>query len=142
MVDTITEKLSIDQTKDNPIDKFPWVPFGRSLLSSIESLEFIDKAWLQNNLALVLKDLGDYQGAKSLLEKAVKLAEQNFGVEHPTTAVRYSNLALVNFELKEKDAAITLLEKAYRVYRNHLGEEHPTTKLIKENLDIVKQQAS
>ena len=46
-----------------------------------------------SNLATVLQDLGDYAGAKELLEKAMRSDEQNFGPEHPTTALSYSNLA-------------------------------------------------
>ena len=44
-----------------------------------------------SNLALVLQDLGDYAGAKELLEKAMRSDEQNFGPEHPTTAVRFES---------------------------------------------------
>ena len=55
----------------------------------------------QNNLAIVLKDLGDYEGAKGLLDKAVASPEKNLGPDHPTTAVRYSNLALVLMNVKK-----------------------------------------
>ena len=93
LVETFSQKLSIDQTKDNPIHKFPWIPFGRGLLDRLGEAAVAGKSELQNNLALVLQALGDYAGAKELLEKAMRSDEQNFGPEHPTTAVSYSNLA-------------------------------------------------
>ncbi|MDY6835048.1 MAG: tetratricopeptide repeat protein, partial [Chloroflexota bacterium] len=92
LIDSITEKLSIDQTKDNPVDKFPWMPYGTSVLKVFPSSSDVGISRLQNNLATVLKDLGDYEGAKELLEKAKRSAEKNFGQDHPTTAVSYSNL--------------------------------------------------
>ncbi|WP_083766237.1 tetratricopeptide repeat protein [Chloroherpeton thalassium] len=41
----------------------------------------------------MLKDLGEYEAAKTLLEKAVKSDEKNFGEAHPYTARSYSSLA-------------------------------------------------
>ncbi|TAK44530.1 MAG: tetratricopeptide repeat protein, partial [Saprospiraceae bacterium] len=83
LIATFTEKLGMDYTKDNPVDKFQWIPYGQAVLLSVEHLEFSEKAELQNNLALVLQALGDYAGAKGLLEKAVASAEKNFGPGHP-----------------------------------------------------------
>ncbi|MDY6835992.1 MAG: tetratricopeptide repeat protein, partial [Chloroflexota bacterium] len=91
LIDSITEKLSIDQTKDNPVDKFPWMPYGTSVLKVFPCSSDAGISQLQNNLAGVLKDLGDYEGAKELLEKAKRSAEKNFGPDHPSTAVSYSN---------------------------------------------------
>ena len=33
IIESVTEKLKIDQTKDNPVDKFPWIPYGKSVLN-------------------------------------------------------------------------------------------------------------
>ncbi|MDV7396258.1 tetratricopeptide repeat protein, partial [Arthrospira platensis SPKY1] len=86
LVKAFAEKLSLDQAKDNPVDKFPWVPYGQAVLAAAEHLEFEEKGVLQNNLGLRLSDLGDYAGAKTLLEKALASDERNFGEQHPTTA--------------------------------------------------------
>ncbi|MCO6491153.1 MAG: tetratricopeptide repeat protein, partial [Phaeodactylibacter sp.] len=114
LVQAFADKLSIDQTKDNPIHKFRWAPFGLALLETLGAAELEEKSRLQNNLATVLQDLGDYQGARELLEKAMRSDEQNFGAEHPTTAVRYSNLATVLQDLGDYQGARELLEKAMR----------------------------
>ncbi len=146
LIDNVSALLEIDQTKDNPIDKFQWVPFGKGLLKIIE--EQVDKtteeenkiALLQNSLALVLKDLGDYEGAKTLLQKAMLSAEKNFGLEHPTTAVRYNNLAAVLQELGDYEAALELSGKAIGIFENKLPSGHPTVRRAKSIYDSIIQK--
>ncbi|MFO0592719.1 MAG: tetratricopeptide repeat protein [Polyangiaceae bacterium] len=46
-----------------------------------------------SNLALVLKDLGDANGARPLLERAVAMAEKRLGPAHPNTRLFRKNLA-------------------------------------------------
>jgi len=133
LIGRITSCLRVDQTKDNPVEKFRWIPFGIALLAPFpDSLE-ADIATLQNNLALRLKDLGDYAGAKGLLEKAMRSDEQNFGPEHPTTAVSYSNLALVLQDLGELEEALDYSGRAVRIFQQRLPEGHPYIQLA---LDI------
>lgn len=79
-----------------------------------------------SNLALVLKDLGDYFQAKELLEKAVVSNEKNFGPEHPTTAVSYSNLALMLLDLGDYEKAFGLSEKSVKVLTSTLPAGHPS----------------
>ncbi len=137
VVEAVAERLSIDQTKDNPVHKFPEIPYGRALLERIEALDFPEKARLQNNLALVLQDLGDYAGARDLLEKALRSDEQNFGPDHPTTAVSYSNLAAVLHALGDYAGARDLLEKAVRSDERNFGPDHPTTAVRYSNLGTL-----
>ncbi len=139
LVEQVRKKLSIDQTKDNPVDKFQWIPFGKRLLEIFEQEYPSELSHLQNNLALVLQDLGDYEGAKALLEKALASDEQNFGEAHPTTAVSYSNLALVLKALGDYEGAKALLEKALASDEQNFGEAHPTTAVRYSNLALVLQ---
>ncbi len=137
LIESLSNLLSLDQAKDNPIDKFPWVIFGKNLLSkdSFNQEPLVGK--LQNNLALVLQDLGEYGGAKELLEKAKKSAEKNFGKDHPDTAVRYSNLATVLKDLGDYEGAKELLEKAKISDEKNFGENHPNTAIRYSNLAMV-----
>ncbi|MEZ5045324.1 MAG: tetratricopeptide repeat protein [Saprospiraceae bacterium] len=139
LIEQVTSKLSMDYTKDNPIDKFQWIPYGNAILKALPTSDAAPIANLQNNLALVLKDLGDYQGAKTLLEKAMQSDEHNFGKDHPTTAVRYSNLALVLQDLGDYQGAKTLLEKAMQSDEHNFGKDHPTTAVRYSNLALVLQ---
>ena len=138
LVGAIAGKLHLDGAKENPVDKFQWIPFGRAVLAAL-SLEIEGLSILENNLALRLKDLGDYVGAKALLEKALQSDERNFGTDHPTTAISYSNLALVLQDLGDYAGAKALLEKAVQSAERNFGADHPTTGGSYSNLATVLQ---
>ncbi len=137
LIENITNKLHVDETKDNPVDKFIWIPFGEAILFVFEKNTSPKIAALQNNLALVLQDLGDYTGAKKLLNKAMISDEQNFGVNHPNTAVIYSNLALVLQALGDYAGAKELLNKAIISNEQNFGVNHPNTAKSYSNLALV-----
>jgi len=140
IIDSVTEKLKIDQTKDNPVDKFPWIPYGKSVLSIFEKSDDARISNLQNNLAMVIKALGDYEGAKKHLEKAMRSAEKNFGPDHPTTAVNYSNLALVLQALGDYEGALKLSEKSVRIFKKVLPGGHPNIKIVSDIYESIKKQ--
>ncbi len=143
LLSNITSELSIYQLKDNPIDKFKWIPYGKSVLTQFITNTVPSLAILQNNLALVLRNLGGKKNlleAKKWLEKAIDSAENNFGETDSTTATRYSNLALVLQALGGKEnlqEAKRLLEKAINSPENNFGEAHPTTAVRHSNLALV-----
>lgn len=136
-LDAITGRLYLDETRDNPVDKFTWIPFGKALLANFDNVADGEMAVLQNNLALVLRELGDYRGAKALLEKALASDEKNFGTDHLKTANRYSNLALVLKNLGDYQGAKELLEKALTFAEKNFGADHPTTASYYSNLATV-----
>ncbi|MDQ2862349.1 MAG: tetratricopeptide repeat protein [Bacteroidota bacterium] len=74
-------------------------------------------ATLYSNLATVLQDLGDYEGARVLLEKAVASDEKNFGKGHPSTAGSYSNLAMLLRNLGDYEQALELSGKALAIFK-------------------------
>jgi len=45
-----------------------------------------------NNMALVLKDKGDLEGAKTLYSEAALLLEESLGADHPNSQATRSNL--------------------------------------------------
>lgn len=137
LITSISQKLEIDQTKDNPIDKFQWIPFGKVILVHFENEIDSKIALLQNNLAVALQDLGDYPEAKRLLEKAMILNESHFGENHLTTTNSYSNLATVLKALGDYEEAERLLNKAIIFAENNFGENHPTTVNFYSNLATV-----
>lgn len=136
---SLIDKLFLDETKENPIDKFPWIPFGKALLAICKDDAFPEIGHLQNNMALRLKDQGDYSAARDLLEKAVISAEKDLGPDHSTTATRYSNLATVLKNLGDYTAAKTLLEKAIASDEKNFGPDHPMTVIDYSNLATVLQ---
>ena len=137
LIESITSKLSLDQAKDNPVDKFIWTPFGKILLDYFNDDYSAGISTLQNNLALRLQNLGEYEAAKVLLEKAIASNEKNFGEGHPSTAINYSNLALVLQDLGDYEGARVLLEKALASDKKNFGEGHPFTAIRYSNLAMV-----
>ncbi|MCD4746243.1 MAG: tetratricopeptide repeat protein, partial [Bacteroidales bacterium] len=125
LLETVTALLSIDQSKDNPIDKFPFIPYGDAIIELFPGTNHPDVAQLKNNLALVYQDLGDYEKARDLLESALKSGLKNFGEKHPNVAVRQSNLALVYQDLGDYEKARDLLESALKSDIKNFGEKHP-----------------
>ncbi|PKK35334.1 hypothetical protein BWI96_17550 [Siphonobacter sp. SORGH_AS_0500] len=137
LLENITKKLSIDDTRDNPVDKFKWIPFGTLLVELFKETGSISLSNLQNNLAVVLQDLGAYEQARVLLEQAVELDELNYGKTHPSTAISYSNLALVLQELGAYEEARVLLEQAVELAELNYGKRHPSTARSYSNLALV-----
>ena len=142
LLDVVTMKLHSENTiKEIPQEYLPYISnFGNAILSVFVGSEKPEINTLQNNLALVLKALGDYQGAKSLLETAVNSAEKNYGKSHPTTAVGYSNLATVLIDLEEYKQALDYENKALKILEQHLPENHPNIKTVKKFITYIKKQ--
>ena len=92
-----------------------------------------------SNLAAALQDLGDYNGARTLLEKAVDLTQKKYGPNHPATGITYSNLATVLRDLGDYSGARTLLEKAVDLAETNFGPYHSTTALWYSNLATVRR---
>jgi tetratricopeptide (TPR) repeat protein len=139
LIDNLTGLLHIDQTKDNPVDKFPFIPYGEAALAVFPDSIDAKISRLQNELALVLRVFGDYAEAKVLLEKALRSEAANFGENHPNTAVFYANLAVVLQDLGDYTGSKALLEKAMLINEANFGENHPTTAASYSNLATVLQ---
>ncbi len=137
LIESVTDLLDIDETKDNPVDKFQYIPFGEALLKRIPDDTSPQKALLQNNLALVYREMGDYKRARDLLKEALASDLKNFGPDHLRVAVRKSNLALVYEDLGEYERARKLLEEALASDLKNFGPDHPDVAVRKNNLALV-----
>jgi tetratricopeptide (TPR) repeat protein len=87
-----------------------------------------------NNLAHLLKDQGDFTGARPLYERALATYEKALGPEHPDTATSLSNLARLLHDQDDLVGAGTLYERALATYEKALGPEHPVTATSLNNL--------
>jgi len=140
LIKSLSALLDIDQAKDNPIDKFKYIPLGDAVLKRIPDDTHAETSVLKNNLANVYSDLGEYEKARDLLEAALKSALENFGERHPTVAVSQSNLANVYSDLGEYEKARDLWMKAYEIFARVLGEQHPHTKTVKSFLEHLNKE--
>ncbi|MFZ5515226.1 MAG: tetratricopeptide repeat protein [Candidatus Zhuqueibacterota bacterium] len=139
LCESVSGLLAIDRTKDNPVEKFQYIPPGRAIVDRAGERFPNELAKLKNNLALVYKELGDYGRARDLLEAALAANIKHFGQGHPTVAKCQSNLALVCKDLGEYGRARDLLEAALAADLKHFGEDHPTVATRQSNLALVCQ---
>src|SRR6185295_10157429 len=65
-----------------------------------------------NDLAIVLKDLGDYANAKALFERAVAIDEKALGPDHPILGLHLSSLGSALLDNGEYANARPRLERA------------------------------
>lgn len=89
-----------------------------------------------NNLAIVRYQVGDKNGAATLLEKVVAIRE---GSRSGQYANNLQNLALIRGELGEKDAALALYQDAVAMWTEALGETHPRT--LRARFDLADAHA-
>lgn len=87
--------------------------------NNIETVENI------NNLATVVRLLGDNETARSLYERALLIREQHLGPEHPKLPINLNNLALVLRNLGELEKAKALSERALAISKKTLAPNHP-----------------
>ena len=74
---------------------------------------------------MVLKDQGDYQGAKLKLERALAIDEKVYGPEHPSVATNLVNLGMVLKNQGDYQGAKLKLERALAIDEKVYGSEHP-----------------
>ena len=91
----------------------------------------------QSNLALVLRDLGDLEGAKGLLSEALEADQQNFEPGHPEIAKDQSNLATVLRALGDLEGAKGLLSEALESDKQSYALGHPEIAIKQSNLALV-----
>ena len=106
----------------------------KTLLTAEKVKHKADIATCQSDLALVYQNLGEYEKARDLLEKALKSDIENFGEKHPNVASKQSNLALVYKDLGEYKKAYDLLENALKSDIENFGEKHPNVATSQSNL--------
>lgn len=94
-------------------------------------------AEILDRLGRFAQDLGHYDRAARLMEKALALDLKNFGADHPTVAVSQSNLATVYRNLGLYEKARDLLESALASDLKNFGKDHPTVAIRQLSLGAV-----
>ena len=139
LLETVNAKMVVDDDKDNPVDKFVWIPFGYAFLQALPSEMSPDIARVQYQLGRLLQFRGDYTGAKALFEKAVAIDEYHYGPDDPVTADSYTNLAMTLRYMGDYEGARLLFEKAIASSERAFGSEDRRTIMDYSNLAMVLQ---
>ena len=80
---------------------------------------------------------GEYQKAKELYEKAIRINERVFGEEHSNTVISYNNLAGVYAAQGECKRALIFYRKSYNILLLKFGQNHPDTQIVYESMQQV-----
>jgi len=137
LIEVITSNLGRGDITDNPVNRFKWVSFGKTILKNIQDDTSDEITSLQFNLAIVLRHLGNFKEAKVLLEKAVQSCENKLGQNNITFNEFDTNLASVLQDLGDYVGAESKFRKALDWAEDNLGEDHPITANRINNLALV-----
>ncbi|HEX4604143.1 MAG TPA: tetratricopeptide repeat protein, partial [Candidatus Angelobacter sp.] len=79
-------------------------------------------------------------GARANFERALKIDEAIYGMDHPTVAIRLSNQGSVLRDLGDLAGARANYERALKIFKNALGDDHPSTRTVQRNLDSLNEK--
>ena len=81
-----------------------------------------------HNFALLLRDQGDFAGARPLFERALAICERTRGADHPDTNIVRCNLSRLLLRIGHPTEALSLGETALTGFEKVLGQNHRFTK--------------
>ncbi len=87
--------------------------------------------------AVFLYRYGLYHDAEEIYLRQIVLAEELYGLEHPSTATSYNNIGLVYDNQGDYGKALEYYLKALAIHEKTLGREHPSTATSYNNIGLV-----
>ena len=106
-----------------------------ALAAERSKLQITGSLW--NNLGMYLHNLADYERAKGILKRALKIDETAYGPDHPNVAIRVNNIGMVLQELGELQEARIYLERALKIDETAYGPDHPNVAIRVNNIGMV-----
>jgi eukaryotic-like serine/threonine-protein kinase len=95
------------------------------------------EASLLVRIAAVHRELGAYDEARTLHERALAIREEALGPDHPSVAGSLNSLAIVHTDLGAFDDSKALHRRALAIRENVLGPKHPEVATSLSNLAAV-----
>ncbi len=86
------------------------------------------------HLGLIEGKMGKSKDALPRYFKALELAKEKYGENHPDVATSYNNIGAVYKDLGEYEKALEYLQKASKIRLQVLGENHPDVALSYNNI--------
>ncbi len=81
-----------------------------------------------------MQDLEDYQGAKILYERALRIVDKQLGENHPYAASSANNLGIILQALGDLQGAKALYERAFKIDELIFSIDHPKIAIDANNL--------
>ena len=79
----------------------------------------------------------EFAEGKVLYDRALTLAEEAYGPDHPVVATVVNNLGGVLQDLGDLKGAKEHFERALSLFRKSLGEDHQSTATVRKNLELL-----
>jgi Tfp pilus assembly protein PilF len=92
---------------------------------------------LLNNVGAYARGRAPYAEARAHFERALRIDEAAYGLNHPDVASDVNNPGRVLQDLRDLAGARAHYERALRIDEAAYGPDHPTTKTIRGNLDAL-----
>ncbi len=87
----------------------------------------IETIWVLNPLGMAYNTIGDYEKAKPILERSLKLTEIHFGKEHIQTAWTLLHLGNIHLKLGDLTTARELLTRSSIIHKESMGPDKVQT---------------
>lgn len=94
---------------------------------------------LLNQVGLYLEEMAEFSKAKGLLERALKIDEKIYGLDHPNVARDINNLGGVLRDLAELEEARKYFERALKIDEKIYGPDHLNVAIDVNNLGLILQ---
>lgn len=135
LINNITNLLYLNESEDNPIDKFKWIPFAQACLRIKSINQWKRYPDLLCDLGLRLSDIGNFNEAKKILLQAVEYNEEH-GINLPESR-SYFSLGIIKEMTGDYEGAKRIFIDALASNKKKFGENHPDTSTGYSNLGIV-----
>ncbi|MEZ5938681.1 MAG: serine/threonine-protein kinase [Hyphomonadaceae bacterium] len=95
----------------------------------------------RDGLARALNELGDSEDAEAEARKAVALAEEGYGADHPRLALSLSDLGRILVDRGKTTEAIAVHERALKISEAAFGADNASTLSHRNNLAVALSEA-
>jgi tetratricopeptide (TPR) repeat protein len=105
--------------------------------ATLELKKYMEEDCLENVLFLmydIYNDLGNWQKAREMLERALTIEEFRYGYDHQSTLTTRDNMAGVLSNQGKYDEALQAYQEVFDKRKDLLGPEHPSTLTTQNNM--------
>ncbi|MFD2234403.1 tetratricopeptide repeat protein [Phaeospirillum tilakii] len=139
-IETAAASVAFQQNKIGlPGPLLAWQVHLRHLADQADRRQSLSAAPLLNNLGVHLRQISDLSGARGASERALRIAEAVYGLNHPHVAACINNLGSVLQDLCDLSGARAAFERALRIDEAFYGPKHPEVARDVNNLGSVLQ---
>lgn len=120
LVDSSGKRWDLDIREDEDEDEDHY-RLALAIAEKTQGPEHPDTGTILNDLALTLREKGDYAAAEPLFLRALAISEQTQGLEHPLTGSRLEGLGILLGRMGRIDTASSFFQRAAKCFETADG---------------------